>query len=521
MPAGFLWLALALALTAGLVSWQHARHLDPYLAYDRFEFPGYDAYAYLAAAEHPTVFTVAPWGYRVLTPWVVQAASGRSLVRGFRRVTVGALTLAGALVFLYLRRLGYRPAIALPGAAAFALSPPVAEVVAYPFLAEPLTVLIEVAFLLALRAGAGVGTLAALAVLGVSSKEFFILLLPLVWLESRATPGVRPIRRTALVAVPALLAAIALRMFWAPHLTVPLPQVGVALLGLALERALSSWREWSPALLLGGLGPLALVGFCLPESKDLRPAALYMAAATLLPPFFNPVAFFPWDIPRLSIYLLPVAIALGLAVAARIWKYAARLAVAPLPGRLLLERGLYVLAVCMALVPLLIADRYRRVDLAGPRDGPLLLAVCRETLRTAARLERGLEVPLDPDVLQFVWGKSDPGTLGRMRWFLRSGFGERAHYGTGPVRMEAARATVLLPVFAPRPLQIVVRWTAPLPMSISVHVNGHPVGRHAVGAEPGEVAIAVPAEALFRGDNQVTFDAPSPGLRLARLTYRP
>src|SRR6185503_1809971 len=60
--------ALALALTAGLVAWQQARQHDPGIAYGRFQLPGFDANVYLVMAERPAVFTVAPWGYRVLVP---------------------------------------------------------------------------------------------------------------------------------------------------------------------------------------------------------------------------------------------------------------------------------------------------------------------------------------------------------------------------------------------------------------------------------------------------------------------
>jgi len=35
-------------------------------------------------AERPAVFTVAPWGYRVLVPSVVHAMGFRNVVRGFK-----------------------------------------------------------------------------------------------------------------------------------------------------------------------------------------------------------------------------------------------------------------------------------------------------------------------------------------------------------------------------------------------------------------------------------------------------
>jgi hypothetical protein len=510
------------------VAWQHGRRLNPYLAYDRYEFPGFDAYAYVAAAEHPTVFTVAPWGYRVLTPAVAQAISGRSLVKAFRRLTVGALALAGVLLFLYLRRLGHGPPAALLGTAIFALSGPVAEVVAYPFLAEPLTLLLEVGFLLALRAGAGVGVLAFIGVLGVMSKEFFVLLLPLVWLES-PHEGRAAWRRAALVSLPALLCLLVLRLAWVPHLSPPGFSAGA--FGLALSRLVSSWREWSPALLLYGLGPMAVVGLLLPEARARRPTALYVAAVTLLPPFFNPVAFFPWDIPRLLIYLLPVAVPLALVPVGRLApRIGAESGLAQLPAPdsspttwaiRRRERIAWAGALLLAVLPLALLDRYRRTDLASPRDGPLVLAVCRETLRAAGRLDRGLTVRLDPEQRQFEWGVSDPGDFSRMRWFLREGFGPRPHYGMGPVVTTEPQASFLLPVLTPRQLALHLRWSSTAAAEVTVKVNGHTLESLPVRADPSEANIPIPSRILFRGDNVVTLDVRGVGgVRLLQIAFQ-
>ena len=81
---------------------RHRLAQDPHLRHDRFTLPAFDAYAYLAMAEHPPVFTVAPWGYRVLTPWLVHLLPVDNVARGFRYVTLSSLTLAGGLLFLFL-----------------------------------------------------------------------------------------------------------------------------------------------------------------------------------------------------------------------------------------------------------------------------------------------------------------------------------------------------------------------------------------------------------------------------------
>jgi hypothetical protein len=129
-------------------------------------------------AEQPRFFTVAPWGHRILTPWVASALPVRNIARAFRIVTFAALLAAGGLLFLYLRALGHGLPAAVLGALLFALLPPVAECLRYVFLAEPVAVMLQVALLLALQSRAGLGPLCLIAVLGTLAKEFFVLLVP-------------------------------------------------------------------------------------------------------------------------------------------------------------------------------------------------------------------------------------------------------------------------------------------------------------------------------------------------------
>ena len=95
-----------------------------------------------------------------------------------------------------------------------------------------------------------------------------------------------------------------------------------------------------------------------------------------------------------------------------------------------------------------------------------------------------------------------------MRWFLREGWGERAHYGTGEVTMHAARARVLLPVLVPADL------TAALHVQAPRTDGGRRVGQRPAAAargrwapESGPETIAIPAAVLFRGDNLLTLAA--------------
>jgi hypothetical protein len=317
----------------------------------------------------------------------------------------------------------------------------------------------------------------------------------------------------------ALGVALALRWWWTPHLPSPLPAASPATFLLALHRFHDSFPEWWRSALLAGVAPLAVLGALRAAAAPVRSVAVYVVALALIPPFLNPVTFFPSDVPRLLIYTLPVVIPLAVCA---LMAPASRAPRPDWPRRGRVGMVAAVLAVAAALAPLAIVDRYRRADLTGPRDGPYVLVVCRETLRTARRLSRGEEVALDPSARRFAWGDSHPSEMDRMRWFLREGWGERAHYGTGEVTMHAERASVLLPVLAPADLSAALHVQAPRAMVVDVAINGRPLHAWAVAADSGPETIAIPGAVLFRGDNQLTLAARdgAPGARLREIVYR-
>jgi hypothetical protein len=116
---------------------------------------------------------------------------------------------------------------------------------------------------------------------------------------------------------------------------------------------------------------------------------------------------------------------------------------------------------------------------------------------------------------------SDPGRLDRMRWFLREGWGERAHYGTGEVTMQAPRGSVLLPVLVPAAMSATLHVQAPRPLVIDAAVNGRPLASWAVGPGAAPERIVIPAAGLFRGDNVLTLSARdgATGARLRGVVY--
>jgi hypothetical protein len=470
-------------------------------------------------ATRPSVFTVAPWGYRLLTPALVEAWPVRT-VRAFRDVTAVALVATGALLFLWLRRLGNGERASLLAVLAFALSGPVAEAVRYRFLVEPLTAAFLAAFLLALAAGAPVAVLALVATLGTLSKEFFLLLVPLVFLERRRSLGSgRALAATALVALPPVALTALLRYGWTPYLQAPLPQPGATLAATAWLRFSESFPDWRGAALLGGLTVLAVAGALLPKGRPLAPACAYLFLATLLPPFVNPVGFFAHDIHRLLLYALPAVLALSLVALDRLLPH-----MGPPPEERRAPAGVSWTAAAAVLLVIGVTwrglDPYRRVDLQAPRDGPLALAVCRESLRTATRLERGEPVTFDMADHVFVWGEAPLHRFDRMRWFLRDGWGVRPQYGTGDAVMDGPEARILLPVLAPRDLAVILDLSASPPSRLAAFVNGRRVGEVRLQPEATAAALRVPASVLFRGDNILALVG-SPGARLRRLVLTP
>jgi hypothetical protein len=480
-------------------------------------------------AEHPSFFTVAPWGYRVLTPWLVHVLPVGNMARGFRYVTLSSLTLAGGLLFLFLRRLGHDPRAALLGVVAFALSPPVGEAIRNRFLAEPLGSVLVLAFLLALEAAAGLPVYVLLALLAALCKEGLLAaLLPLVFFGLREREGTRrALVALAVVSIPAVALAVALPAWWTPQISASLPPVAPL---PAMAAAAGAWRDWWRPLLLAGLTPLAALGALCPQARPILRRYGYLLVVTFAAGFAaatytgegRPGHFFAADVPRLLLYALPVLIALASIALDRVWPHLqtpATVGLVPRPWR----AAAAVLAVAAAVAPFLVVDRYRRVDLRGARDGPYVLSLCRESLRTAGRLERGQAVSFDADTQRFAWGDSDPGELDRMRWFLRDGWGGLAHYGTGDIVMHEAEATLLIPCFRPRDLEMELVTEAPPGTRLKVAVNGYPVGETAPGG--GRVIVSVPAALLFRGDNVATLSSQTDGtgarLRSLGLIPRP
>ncbi len=476
-------------------------------------------------AEHPPVFTLPPWGYRILTPWIVHALPWGA-ARSFVLVTHVLLVLAGGLLFLFLRRLGCGPLASLLGVAALGFTRPLEESVAYPFLTEPLTLVLLIALLLGVEAGLGAGPLAVVATLGALSKEITLLFLPVIFFARRDRDGTaRALVTAVLTALPAGLATLALRR-WAAAAPAPPLASGSDSFWLAGWRLIEGFPEWLPIALLGGTTVVALFGMLRTWGRLLwRRYAWALGIAWTLPFLASvytgdpKVPFFLDDIPRLLLYAMPLMVALGLvgvdAVIAHREAPPPRLACGNRTAVLS-----YAAACVLAALPLLSQDSYRRADLAGPRDGRYLLTFCRESLAEARRLLAGRQVDYDPERRSFTPGKIVPELMGRMRWFLRDGWGQGAAYGTGPVTAQAASAAITQPALQPEDLFATLSLQAPRAMPVRLSVNGRSVVELPVGPEPQRHRVLLPGGYLFRGDNELRLDATEPGLRLLGLRLR-
>jgi len=495
-------IALAALLCVAVVGARAYQNRD--VVYDRFNLPAFDGHVYAAMAEEPRVFTIAPWGYRLLMPWLVHVSPWNA-ARGFERLGNVALLLTGLVAFAMLRRLGNGAIASAVTAGALLASDPVARILRYRLLVEPLTLLIETVFLLALAARVPWPVLALVGVLGTASKEFFLLLLPAVFLARMAQGWKRAAVETAGVIAASLALTLVLRYWWTPYLSSPpggFPPI--------FER-LRLWALTQPgsATLLLVVAAVATLGAVRAQARPWRWAFVYVAAVAFAAPFLNPSDFSAPDLPRLHVYVLPPLLPFVLLAVDRIARHRGEEATVPtIPTGW--QIASLVAAAAVVVSPFLLLDRYQRVDMRGDGDAARLLATCRGTLRAVDRLARGEEVMQQP-----VRQEADEPGEPRLRWYLRDGWEAGEHVAT----MTATRATLIVPARPPRPLYLGLSFSPGTFSDVRFSIGG----RTLEWTHREDVNIKIPAEALVRGDNLLTLerDAGSPAPQLRGLLIRP
>ena len=471
-------------------------------------------------AEDPAFFTVAPWGYRVLSPLLVHAFVLGDVVRGLppleppwpRPLRPPAVPLParggrapgcpphhGALLLLPARGRGV-PQL-LPGRAGGAAPPLVALLALRSRLAPPPCPR------LGRRPGPGrpdQGRLPRLAP-GLVATACASLGLRAGLLRAFS----RRARRRAV--------HLALRRVWAPYPAAPGPACRERALVTAGGRILAAARWWASSLRVrhaaGGVAPaparrprlLPRYGLCWrwpwpcpsrPASTRARSSPPTTSTPTTCPGSWPTRCRSPRPGPSVFPRRDPGAAPAGPRRRARAGEGRGG-------PRLVGGSRLW----CRARGPLSASTVPPRRP-PRPHRRPFVLAFSRDSLAFARRLEAGRPVMYEPVARRFLPGRSDPRHMERMRWFLREGFGERPEYGMEEVAFFGDRVAGRVVPWARCPGSSFCGARAPSAMPRPSAANWTPLGADRDAPSPRRERLTVPAQALFRGDNRLAFEYP-------------
>ena len=471
--------------------------------WDRFHLPAFDGHVYYTMAETPRVFTVAPWGYRILTPWLAVALPTPQPTLAFAILTLGGLAAVAALLFALGRALGAAAWAAMLTALAFTISGGAREILSYQFLADPLALALGCAVLLAALRGARPGLLSGLLLAAVAAKEGNLVLMPgVAVLLAKHRGWRRGVGEALLSVLPALVFLATLRLTWTPQLAaMPAPVLGAQ--ALARLWPSTGWLD-DPVWVVACAA--ALVGCVV--GRGPRLAWLLVGAGSLLAPYLNPADFSPQDLVRLRAYAWPAIAGLALR------PFAAPGANTCATPAARSTWALWLACLVLALVPQAVVDGYRRVDLSAERDAALVRATLRGTLAAAAELAAGGTVTGDPARPPRIRGRT-----ARPRWYLGSGWSAAARAGTDAAWL---RDSAVIVVPAPAPIRLRVR----LVFEGSGRLGAWLDGRRLPEAQlrPGEQTAVFDLDPrwLSRGDHRLRLALKRGGpLRLVRYEIEP
>ncbi len=481
--------------------------------YDRYVLPAFDGFIYDAMADGPRVFTLAPWGYRILAPWIVHLLPVSSAAVGFYWLSLVCLAATIFVIGSWLQRLGFASGPAALGALALALSPPLRELLNYQVLVDPLALLIIALILWELTAPR-IMVLTALFGAGALTKEVCLLplfVLPLVLVPSSGWK--RGALQTSVIGGPALALALCLRATWGEAR----PVLDGPFLDVVGARLQQSAGLLASTAVLSGLAVAASAGLVRESSVPLRVQGIVMWFLTFTTIFLNPYHFSLPDLPRLSVFAWPALLPLALSGLgfARVME----------PGRaerfprfVSITAGATLL-ICVSLV--LVTDSFRHVPEDAWNQPIAFLARNREGFKTARLLDEGGTFTFDPMSGRFAGPVTERFNLTegrRHRWFLFDGFGPEASFEAGVPEFQG-KAELLLPTLTPRPVTMSIAFEGPEGARVALSVGGREIG--AAPADGASTTLSIPAAALVRGDNIVRMTGPDrQGLRLKRWEVR-
>ena len=211
LPLPELVVAGSVGLACLLAIWLRTSKLLPSNSW--WSFPA-DHHVYLYMAQHPVgQFRVAPWSWRLLEPWMVQASRLPAQV-GFEVVTFASLWLTGVALYAVCRRLNFSVRLSAYGVVLFFGLSYAVKFNVYDFwLTDPLAFLFTSLGVLAALDRRRLLFAACLAA-GVLAKESVIFVAPLYFsLNVRTRADKRLLVESALLAVPAVLLLTAVRVF--------------------------------------------------------------------------------------------------------------------------------------------------------------------------------------------------------------------------------------------------------------------------------------------------------------------
>ncbi|MEO6403670.1 MAG: hypothetical protein ABIP62_16850, partial [Vicinamibacteria bacterium] len=457
--------------------------------YDRFVLPAFDGHAYDSMAEAPRVFTLPPWGYRILEPWIVSLIPASSSAVAFFWLNVLLLSGTIFVVGWWLRRLGFASVAAAFASFLFAVSPPFRVVMNYQILVDPLALLLMVAIFCEL-VDPDVVVLMALFALSALTKETGLLALTLVPLVLIPRDGwARGALDSAVVAAPALGLALLLRLTWGHPV---LPPSAFSFLDVTVGRILQSGEALAMTAMMSGLMIPAAVGAFREKSWVLTIQAGLMWIFTFGLIVSNPYHYSVSDLPRLSVFAWPALLPLALrGVGFRRAELKTRV-VSQNRGRT--YAAVAALIISLALVAA--TDPYERAPFTAKPEPIAMTGRLRESVKTARLLEDGGIFSFDARSGRFATPPKERFNLTegrRQRWFLYAGFGAEAAFAPGTPQFRS-QAELLLPVFIPRPGRMTLEIDGPKGAEVIVLISGHPVG--SVFAQSGPTELRIPQSTL-------------------------